>query len=212
MAPGKKFTPEELIQNEDFLNDLVEKIASKITVALELKIEMLVKKNTSLATENKMLKNRVDELEQYGRRNSVRIFGLPEEPNENAVNTVMKVVKDKLGIQIIKSNIDACHRVGKGTGQKPRAIICKFTSRLIRDDVFFSKKKLAGSNVSIKEDLTRDRMKLYNKVCEKFGFKSVWTLRGNVHLAYKNKKLVFSTEDSFDDWYALEAVNNTDLK
>uniref|UniRef100_A0A8D8WS27 Uncharacterized protein n=1 Tax=Cacopsylla melanoneura TaxID=428564 RepID=A0A8D8WS27_9HEMI len=205
MAPPKKYTVEELVQNDEICEKLAVILADKMTPIFEAKLEAMSKKISQLEQENRKLKNRVVDLEQYGRRNNVRLFGIPEDSKENTTETVIQVVKRNLGINISRADVDACHRVGKGTKQKPRGIICRFVSRLVRDDVF-SKKKLAGTKMSIKEDLTRERMALYKKISEKFDFRSVWTLRGNIHLLYKKKKIVFTTEDEYEEWLTLEKI------
>lgn len=153
MVPPKKFTVEELTQNNEVIEKLANIIADKWHPYLNpgLKLSQNI---SMMEKENRQLKNRIVDLEQYGMRNNVRFFGVPEKTKEDTVETVIKIVKRNLGVTIFRADIDACHHVGKGTKQKPRGIICRFVSRLVRDDVFFSKMKLARSKMSIKEDVS----------------------------------------------------------
>ncbi|KAK7089187.1 uncharacterized protein [Littorina saxatilis] len=69
---------------------------------------------------------RVDKLEQYSRRNCVRISGIPATDNENT-DEVTKKLGAALGVTITTDMIDGSHRVGR-PDQADRQIIVKFTS------------------------------------------------------------------------------------
>ncbi|XP_039275102.1 myoneurin-like, partial [Nilaparvata lugens] len=80
--------------------------------------------------------DRADNLEQYQRRNCIRIFGVPEANKEDTDQLVIDVCKDKLGVNIELQDIDRSHRVGRRLAvaasntppPRPRAIIVKFVS------------------------------------------------------------------------------------
>ncbi|KAI5707741.1 hypothetical protein M8J76_006692 [Diaphorina citri] len=190
-----------ILQDEDLVEKLAFSLAEKVNKVLEKRVDILEKTTKEMKNENKKLKQKVVELEQYGRRNSIRIYGIPEESKENTVDVVIRNLNSKLGFTLTRKDIDACHRLKQhGNKNKPRSIICKFTSRLVRDDVFYSKKKLKGSKISIKEDLTRERMQLYKKITEKINYKSVWTARGVIYVMFNNKKFRFTNEDEFEEF------------
>lgn len=56
------------------------------------------------------LKN--DDLEQYTRRQSLRISGIPETTAESTDNLLVQFSKDSLGINLAQDEIDRSHRVG----------------------------------------------------------------------------------------------------
>lgn len=56
--------------------------------------------------------NENDELNQYGRRNILRIFGIPEKNDEVTDDIVLKLAGD-LNVELTKYDIDRSHRVGK---------------------------------------------------------------------------------------------------
>lgn len=95
---------------------------------------------TETQEENRRIKELVystrkvnNDLEQYSRRNSIRVFGIQEERGEeNCEVKVLELVNTKLGVDMIcQEDIDACHRVGRPNvyNNRGRAIIVKFLSR-----------------------------------------------------------------------------------
>ena len=55
---------------------------------------------------------RMDEMDQYGRRNTIRISGIPEDV-EDTTEAAIELFKSKLGVEVKRSEIDRSHRVGK---------------------------------------------------------------------------------------------------
>ena len=111
--------------------------------------------------ENALLKEKVNNLEQYTRRNSIRVHGIPEESDkENCEDIVLNFFKEQMNMDIPLADIDRTHRVGKVTPEKritrqsgktlPRAIIVKFVSYRTRRLVFSKKKDLKGSRHTIR--------------------------------------------------------------
>ena len=58
------------------------------------------------------LENKVKDSEQYSRRNCLRIFGIPETKGEKTDDIVLKLAKEKLGVEIDINDIDRSHRTG----------------------------------------------------------------------------------------------------
>ena len=121
----------------------------------------------------------MDDLEQYQRRQCLRIFGVKEEQNEDTDKIAMEV-SAKIGVQLDVVDIDRCHRVGKPQTDKPRAIIVKFVSYRKRSEIFRSKKQLKGTGITIREDLTRLRHKLLLDCVTKYGLQNTWTQDGAI--------------------------------
>ncbi|XP_071078610.1 uncharacterized protein [Haliotis cracherodii] len=131
------------------------------------------------------LEEKTDELEQYSRRNSVRITGLKEtvdEVPEETIQDILTIVHPKMSVQ----DIDRCHRVGKKMPGRNRAIIVKFVSYWDRNQVIMNRRKLRGqmNSVYINEDLTQRRSLLYESARElkKQGrFDGTWTFDGRIY-------------------------------
>jgi hypothetical protein len=126
-----------------------------------------------------------DDLEQYQRRNSLRISGLLEEDNEDTFQRSLCVINETMKVEppIQEQDIDRLHRVGKQDGGKPRSIIVKFATYRARHRVMQCRRNLKNSNIFINEDLTRERSKLLyqsrlTKRQEKI--KDCWTHDGSI--------------------------------
>ncbi|KAG8250462.1 hypothetical protein J6590_101010 [Homalodisca vitripennis] len=96
----------------------------KILQYLE-KIDTLTAENKALKEKINILEERLDESEQYSRRNCVQIQGMPV-GNNDVIQTVKDVGK-ALGMDIQDSMIDACQTLGKKPNSKDApGIIVKF--------------------------------------------------------------------------------------
>lgn len=108
----------------------------------------------------------------------------------------MQLCREKLGIDLPKDAISRSHRVGRQRELEPgelahqRPIIVRFNNYRTRQSVFNLKKKLKGTSITIREDLTHRRLELYRKVATKYGAKNVWTLDGRVLWVKNGKKNV----------------------
>lgn len=180
----------------DGQNELIQK--------LKTEVKELSEENTAIRKKIKSLKSstdrRIDELEQYGRRNNLRIRGIEETTGENVNKIIMDTAK-KIGARIDESCIDRAHRVGRPGNDKPRPIIVKFTSYAHRREMWINKKSLRGSTTSMTEDLTRTRATLLYKVNNTYPKKSVWTSDGVILVKYKDQTLRLVTEEDLDAAY-----------
>ena len=113
------------------------------------------KKIQELKTENEKLKQAVnlntleiDNLEQYSRRENIRIHGVPEPQGKRDDGEVVVELAEKLGINIENYDIQKAHRLGKKRSPraKPRPIIARFLKYKHRNDILFLKSKLKDCN------------------------------------------------------------------
>ena len=118
--------------------------------------------NEKLSSEIETLKlttgAKINDLEQYSRKNNIRISGMPESGFETAEETIEVVVK-KLNttmrnLDLRYEDIDIAHRLGKKKKDIHRQIIVKFNSRLKRDEILRQRRILKGTDIFIKEDIT----------------------------------------------------------
>ena len=91
-----------------------------------------------------MCESKLDDQEQYSRRNSLRITGIPESDNEDIVPKVLDVINNKIkpDIPVSSDHIDRLHRVGKRSGDTPRAVLIKFATYRHRQRVYRNRKNL----------------------------------------------------------------------
>lgn len=134
------------------------------------------------------LETKVNDLEQYTRRNNLRVFGVPDtgvwETAEQAEEKVLNVINKKLSMADIKGNdIEIAHRVGKFQQGKNRAIIVRFLSRKIKEKVIRERRKLKGSKMLIAEDLTKENAAWFFQVKSTPGVTSTWTRNGETFIS-----------------------------
>ena len=132
----------------------------------------LIQRLDKLEKEKNMLETKLtkavaltDDQQQYSRRNCLLFYGVKEESSKDTDNIVTEICAEKLRLEVDKSIIGRSHRIGpKKKDQKPGPIIVKFYSYRDRSKVFYNKKLLKGSEVTITESLTKTRMDLLKEV------------------------------------------------
>ncbi|XP_071784616.1 uncharacterized protein [Asterias amurensis] len=156
-------------------------------------------------TNNDMLK-KLDDLEQYSRRNCLLLHGLDESHADNkgtSIDCLNHLLPD---LHLQSSDIDRAHRIGKPnlnhnvnhSGQRrSRPVIIKFISYAKREAAFRTKRLLKGSGLSLSESLTPTRMSLLKAAQDSSKTISAWTIDGRVIclLANNRKVTVTSIQD-----------------
>ena len=141
-----------------------------------------------MTTSLEKLKADVNSLEQYSRRNCLRIFGVVESDGENTSELVMELARNNLQVNIEQSDIDRSHRIGRSHERgHPRDIIVKFTSYRVRDMVIKNRKKLKGTKIVIKEDLTRANHNLLRSTITHPSVSSAWSKDGVIFALTKKE-------------------------
>ena len=141
------------------LAQLLRGLAVTITKSLN---DTIVKKDAQiedLKVRVVSLEERCDDLEQYSRRNTVRIRGLAEAATEDTDGLVRDLAARKLDVKIDTSDVVRSHRVGKKTEDRsaPRDIIVRFTMHNTKTAVMRNARKLKGTHLFVNEDMTRSR-------------------------------------------------------
>ncbi|XP_052704543.1 uncharacterized protein LOC128180457 [Crassostrea angulata] len=223
--------PSDLSKLSDILDSLSsDENSIKQAVALILQKDnfktaiagILVPEIAGLRSEIEELSTRLDEMEQYSRRNCLKISGIPEEKNENTDTLVLNVFNNIMFKQkqdkIALESISRSHRVGRpASGRGPRDIIVKFVSYRDRAKVYGSKKNLKGYNnnpskqtarIFINEALTHKRAHLYSEaraLVKQKKINSCWTFDGRVYvklLGVNGKKMVINSPDDLESFSA----------
>lgn len=138
-----------------------------------------------------------EESAAYSRRNNVVLRGIPlpreGDPAEDPYDVVAKVGR-AAGVPVIKSNIDACHRlpVGRGAAKAAPAIVVKFVNRYLKADFLV---KVKGARLTLAdagftgegkvfadEHLTAAASELFKKARDlrNVGYRYIWTRNGCV--------------------------------
>ena len=214
----------ELLKDDAILKRIKEVIfPSNLTDAITTLTQKVEKLTHELITKEgiiKKLEQRVDQLEeaadsteQYSRRPNLRVHGIPETKTDDSENTdqlIVKLVNVDMNFQppIQLNQIERSHRLGPKTsvdGQKrERAIIVRFRSERVRDEVYRSRFKLKTAQlekrVFVNEDLTARRAGLARQtraLKKDHKVNDCWTAGGNVMIKdLQNRiRLVKSTAD-----------------
>ncbi|KAI8437263.1 hypothetical protein MSG28_011645 [Choristoneura fumiferana] len=87
------------------------------------------------------------------------LHGVPEADTEDATATVIRICRDKLGVQDISDgSLYSCYRLGRTRqGKKQRPFLVRFACQRFRNAVWASKKHLKGSGYTLSEFLTSAR-------------------------------------------------------
>ena len=159
---------------------------------------------------------KVDELEQYGRRQNLEIVGIPEKEDENTNAIVLEVAK-MLDVDIMSSHISTSHRLPKKTassrnnsGSSP--IIVRFTSGDIRNQIYANRKKARfvdlknfsvsdTKNIFVNENLTPFRKHLFWKTKQQVknnSWKYIWTHNGNAFVKKDDNASITAIKNELD--------------
>ena len=133
------------------------------------------------------LTSKLDDLEQYGRRCSVRMFNVPQHPGEPCTNAALRVINELLEIPLSDDDVERCHNLGRPNAKGNRPIIMKFKSYKSKAAVFHAKSKLKKNpnKIFITEDLTMKNHSLVQKLVQlrkDDSIDSFWTNDGKINV------------------------------
>ena len=193
-------------------DDLLDKLKLLIKNAVNTLKTQLQEEMTSM--ENKMnlkMMSEIELLENYNRRENIRIVGLPESVSdengkfrgESCEETMQNVVElTKLtGAEVTKNDISIAHRL-PGPKGRPRPVIVRFSRRMARLDILRKKKNLRDNDktksISVFEDLTQPRVQFFNLMKQDTRIASVWTREGTINFYWKNYNKLYRIRDLYD--------------
>ena len=175
---------------------------------MEASIQNLEKMVKELATTVRDNEKKVDDIEQYSRRNCLILHGNKDIPSTGSYSEFELYVLNKLNsrlnldYKISSSDIDTCH-VLPTKRSKPVPIIIKFVRRSVRELVFINKKKLKvddnSEKLSITESLTKRRLNLLMEAKKAFGYSNVWSYNGSIYCYFSGKRQVINDITSIND-------------
>ena len=112
-----------------------------------------------------------DDLENYGRRNTIVISGPsvpPSRTHEDCYEAVTSIVSSQLGVKLDRQQIDVCHRLPVPKSNKPNAqldatkkpIIVKFTRRETKHVILRASRTKKPKDIYFNESLSSTRQKI----------------------------------------------------
>ena len=129
-----------------------------------------------------------DRLEQFSRRETIKVVGLKEEEGEDTEQKVLEIFK-AVGADITPADVSVVHRTGDRK-RKGRPILVRFVSRKKRKEVMKKKKILKDkreyAGVYVFDDLTTLRAKMLYYLKKKVPVvENAWTIDGRIHCTKK---------------------------
>ena len=160
---------------------------------------------------------RLDEFEQYGRRENIRIHGIPESNNSaDDGEKILRTIAEELHIELNDLDIQRVHLPGrkkKSTQAKPRTTTARFVSYRKRNQFMYANSKLSDSSkfkeAFITEDLTPLRSTLLRYVKTECDGKFVLchTYNGKIRMKqsakFFGKQISSSKDEGFGDWIVI---------
>lgn len=153
-----------------------------------------------------VIEMRQDDLEQYTRRQNIRISGFEEQEGESTDDIIVDFAKNALNLDINPSEIDRRHRVGrKGPSKPSRNIIVRFVSYKTKVKFMESRKATRAYNSRqrtshfISEDLTRKRSNVAfqaRKLKREGTIKDTWTYDSKIFIKSHNDTITVCTDVS----------------
>ena len=211
------------------INLTIKKLVEEVEY-LKKEVEESKLKYEEIKTENEKLKQivnttffKVDELEQYGRRENIRILGVAErnderDDGEEVVTNVAKALNVELNPEL---DIQRVHRLGKkkkGPKAKPWPVIVRFASYKTRMEFMYKKSKLKVhpnfNGVYLTEDLTSLRAKMlkYVKEVAKNKFILFHTINGKIRMKRSAREAGTITNNERDtgtgNWLTIDSPDD----
>uniref|UniRef100_A0A2A4IYM6 FP protein C-terminal domain-containing protein n=1 Tax=Heliothis virescens TaxID=7102 RepID=A0A2A4IYM6_HELVI len=154
--------------------------SANITDNVKRVTEMESRINTCASETISLLECKIDRLEQHARQCNIEIGNLPEKRGENLVS-ILESIASIISIPLTQRDIVAIHRVPHAHTQnsRPKNIIVKFNSRLLRDNML--------SAYRLSKGITSDRLGLAGTQCR---------IYMNEHLTLRNKELFRKTREA----------------
>nr|CAI5870096.1 unnamed protein product [Callosobruchus analis] len=141
-------------------------------------VKQVTKRNTS---DIYKLNVKMDSLEQFCKRCTLRFFGVLECQNENYIRLILNIIRQDMNLtSVSEKDIEAGYWVGSSNKNEPRAAVVKCCSMQVKTQVYSNKNKLKGKRITVREDLTLARMKMVKEKIAVYGKQNVWTQDGKI--------------------------------
>jgi prefoldin subunit 5 len=206
---------EVLEKSVQFYSDQYELLNKKIE-SLETgkkNVESMESRIEALANENKLLQLELNSNNQRDRLLNLEIVGVPELKDENLCNIVLLIAKHA-NVSISPQDVTEVHRITPRIKQqgRPRNIIVKVTSRLLKDNILSGFRKNAMNNqdlgfqgnvgrVYVNEHLTQYNkflLKQCRETAKNKGYQYTWTKNGRIFVRKNDLSPAFQVTQEKD--------------
>ena len=116
-------------------------INSLINQVQEKEIATLKSQAAELQEQSVKESVKLDDIEQYGRRQNIEIVGVPMRDGEDT-NAIVREVGNLLNVEVLPCHISTFHRLPVNPKNTNPSIIARFVNRDIRNKLFADRKLL----------------------------------------------------------------------
>uniref|UniRef100_A0A6B0VA22 Tick transposon n=1 Tax=Ixodes ricinus TaxID=34613 RepID=A0A6B0VA22_IXORI len=143
--------------------EVIESRLNALTATSE-KVEQCDKNVRQLQDIVAALTEKVDDLENRGRRNNIIIHGIEESQDENTESlkglVLTEIFENKLGLKV--TSVERIHRIGRADGRRPRPVILRLYDFNEKLNLLRNSRRLKGTRIFLSEDFSR-RVQLVRK-------------------------------------------------
>ncbi len=179
---------------KELVGDFTTKL-EKLTVSFTERVSSLEGENSLLKKEKALLREQVDDLQQYSRRDNLLIHGIPDSsekstsPEACVIDCLNSLFPE---LRVDSSDISVAHRIPSKSGStRPAPLIVRFSRRCIRNNILRAAKEKRNSQhlrekgKSITEHLTSSRQNLLKKgkaIAAEHRVVCCWSREGQIYL------------------------------
>ena len=181
------------------IKHIIENAVTEALVAFRAEVDYLKTKIDTLENSLIAASNRSDDIDQYSRRDNLKIAGLIVEKNVSYADSIIEF-GSQLGVHIVHTDISIAHKLP--TKSKLSSTLVRFNRRSVRNDLYLARKKIKYTlnyKIYINEDLTHRRSNLLHSLKRDELTKSAWSYNGFICCTLKdNDDVILTIKSPYD--------------
>ena len=181
------------------IKHIIENAVTEALVAVRAEVDYLKTKIDTLENSLIAASIRSDDIDQYSRRDNLKIAGLIVEKNVSYADAIIEF-GSQLGVHIVHTDISIAHKLP--TKSKLSSTLVRFNRRSVRNDLYLARKKIKDTlnyKININEDLTHRRSNLLHSLKRDELTKSAWSYNGFICCTLKdNDDVILTIKSPYD--------------
>ena len=160
------------------IKHIIKNAVTEALVAVRAEVDYLKTKIDTLENSLIAASIRSDDIDQYSRRDNLKIAGLIVEKNVSYADAIIEF-GSQMGVHIVHTDISIAHKLP--TKSKLSSTLVRFNRRSVRNDIYLARKKIKDTlnyKIYINEDLTHRRSNLLHSLKRDELTKSAWSYNG----------------------------------
>ena len=181
------------------IKHIIENAVTEALVAVRAEVDYLKTKIDTL--ENSLIAASIisDDIDQYSRRDNLKIAGLIVEKNVSYADAIIEC-GSQLGVHIVHTDISIAHKLP--TKSKLSSTLVRFNRCSVRNDLYLARKKIKDTlnyKIYINEDLTHRRSNLLHSLKRDELTKRAWSYNGFICCTLKdNDDVILTIKSPYD--------------